>query len=449
MRILLSVVILATGIAIGGAVPRVSEFVQDALASVGVPRIHPAPAAGQPSSETDVPEPAGEHPRPRGAKPETGPETAKHPHAEGGGEAEPTVIKMQPEQVSGQDITVVTVEGGTLARHLLVPGTIAPDADRIARVPARVVGIVAEMRKRLGEEVVKGEVVAVLDSREVADAKSEYLTASVKAELEKTNFDRQQALWEKRISAESAFLNAKAVYSEAQLRVDLARQKLSALGLNAAEVASAAKRDETTPNTSTLRRYELRSPLSGRVVERKVDLGTDVGGQGDPDDLYTVADLSTVWIELAVPTTELAKVKEGARVLVTPSQGDADKQAEGKVIFVSPILNPDTRSARVIVGLPNRDMAWRPGTFVTAEVEVGQDAVKVRVPKAAIQTVAGEKVVFVRTATGFEKREIELGRSDDDAYEVVSGLRPGDEIAVANSFLLKAELGKAATGDND
>jgi cobalt-zinc-cadmium efflux system membrane fusion protein len=419
------------------------------LASVGVPRIHPAPAAGQPSSETDVPEPAGEHPRPRGAKPETGPATAKHPHGEGGGEAEPTVIKMQPEQVSGQDITVVTVEGGTLARHLLVPGTIAPDADRIARVPARVVGIVAEMRKRLGEEVVKGEVVAVLDSREVADAKSEYLTASVKAELEKTNFDRQQALWEKRISAESAFLNAKAVYSEAQLRVDLARQKLSALGLNAAEVASAAKRDETTPNTSTLRRYELRSPLSGRVVERKVDLGTDVGGQGDPDDLYTVADLSTVWIELAVPTTELAKVKEGARVLVTPSQGDADKQAEGKVIFVSPILNPDTRSARVIVGLPNRDMAWRPGTFVTAEVEVGQDAVKVRVPKAAIQTVAGEKVVFVRTATGFEKREIELGRSDDDAYEVVSGLRPGDEIAVANSFLLKAELGKAATGDND
>ncbi|MFC6049265.1 efflux RND transporter periplasmic adaptor subunit, partial [Methylobacterium hispanicum] len=401
------------------------------------------------SSETDVPEPAGEHPRPRGAKPETGPATAKHPHGEGGGEAEPTVIKMQPEQVSGQDITVVTVEGGTLARHLLVPGTIAPDADRIARVPARVVGIVAEMRKRLGEEVVKGEVVAVLDSREVADAKSEYLTASVKAELEKTNFDRQQALWEKRISAESAFLNAKAVYSEAQLRVDLARQKLSALGLNAAEVASAAKRDETTPNTSTLRRYELRSPLSGRVVERKVDLGTDVGGQGDPDDLYTVADLSTVWIELAVPTTELAKVKEGARVLVTPSQGDADKQAEGKVIFVSPILNPDTRSARVIVGLPNRDMAWRPGTFVTAEVEVGQDAVKVRVPKAAIQTVAGEKVVFVRTATGFEKREIELGRSDDDAYEVVSGLRPGDEIAVANSFLLKAELGKAATGDND
>lgn len=214
-------------------------------------------------------------------------------------------------------------------------------------------------------------------------------------------------------------------------------------------MASAAKRDETTPNTSTLRRYELRSPLSGRVVERKVDLGTDVGGQGDPDDLYTVADLSCLWIELAVPTVELAKVKEGARVMVTQSQGDSDKQTEGKVIFVSPILNPDTRSARVIVALPNPEMTWRPGTFVTAEVEVGQDAVTVRIPKAAIQTIAGEKVVFVHTATGFEKREIEIGRSDDNSYEVVSGLKPGEEIAVANSFLLKAELGKAATGDDD
>ncbi|WP_163284077.1 efflux RND transporter periplasmic adaptor subunit, partial [Enterobacter hormaechei] len=85
-------------------------------------------------------------------------------------------------------------EGGTLYRHILVPGTVAPDADRIARVPARVVGTVSEMRKRLGDDVAKGEVVAVLDSREVADAKSEYLTASVKAELEKINFERQQKL---------------------------------------------------------------------------------------------------------------------------------------------------------------------------------------------------------------------------------------------------------------
>ena len=185
------------------------------------------------------------------------------------------------------------------------------------------------------------------------------------------------------------------------------------------------------------------------MVERKVDVGTTVGGQGDPADLYAVADLSSVWIELAVPTTELTKVKEGARVVIVPSQGDEDKRAEGKIVFVSPILNPDTRSARVIVALPNKDMTWRPGTFVTAEVEIAQDEVAVRVPKAALQTIDGKRVAFVRTPEGFEKRNVEVGRTDDEAVEIVSGLSPGEEIAVGNTFLLKAELGKSASGDND
>jgi cobalt-zinc-cadmium efflux system membrane fusion protein len=341
------------------------------------------------------------------------------------------------------------VVGGTLARHLLVPGTITPDTDRIARVPARVVGTVAEMRKRLGDTVQKDEVVAILDSREVADAKSEYLTALVQAELQTINFERQQKLLASRTASEAAFESARAAFLENRLRVDLARQKLSALGLDAAEVAAAQKRDEATPNRSTLRRYPLRAPIAGRIVERRVDVGTAVGKEGDPSDLYTVADLSTVWIELSVPTVDLAQVREGARVAVTPGRADAGRPAEGRVIFVSPFLNADTRSARVVVTLPNANQAWRPGTFVTAEIEIARDAVPVRVPKAAVQTVAGRRVVFVRNPEGFERQEVELGRSDDEAYEVTAGLEAGAVIAIGNTFLLKAELGKAEAGHDD
>jgi cobalt-zinc-cadmium efflux system membrane fusion protein len=445
---------LAIGIAIGGAFPEVSEVVRGALATAGL-----SPPPKTPQTNAAVSEPASEDieskpdeddhgqaaGKPRHAKGETKPNAGARKHAEGEAhghdEEGEDRIKMTAEQAAEQDIRLAKVEGGTLSRHLLVPGTIAQDADRITRVPARVAGTVAEMRKRLGEDVAKGEIVAVLDSREVADAKSDFLTATVKADLEKTNFDRQQALWDKRISAESAFLNAKAAYSEATLRVDLSRQKLSALGLNATEVAAAAKKDETTPNSSSLRRFELRSPLAGRIVERKVDVGTKVGSEGDPADVYTVADLSSLWIELPVPTTELSKVREGARVTIVGGQ-DAPRP-EGKVVFVSPILNPETRSARVIVALPNKDMSWRPGTFVTTEIEIAQDKVAVRLPKSAIQTIGGEKVVFVRTEEGFSKREVTLGKADDDAYEVLAGLEPGDEVAVANSFVLKAELGKA------
>lgn len=433
MRIISILAGLLAGTAVCSVVPSVSGFTPFRVTSS-----YAVEPTGKPSTTAHDDRLDGKVGRQDG--PGTAKARAEHAHSEAVGEE--GHVRMTAEQIANQDIVVAPVESGAIYRHILVPGTITTDADRIARVPARVVGTVAEMRKRLGDKVEKGEVVAILDSREVADAKSEYLTASVKADLERTNFERQQALWDKRISAESAFLNAKAVYEEAVLRQDLARQKLSALGLNAAEVARLAKQDEKTANASTLRQYELRSPLSGRIVERKVDVGTAVGKEGDPADLYTVADLTMVWIELAVPTVELGKIREGARVVVRPGQDDDGRRAEGKVIFVSPLLNMETRSARVIVALPNPDLLWRPGTFVTAEVQISKDAVKARVPKPALQTVEGKKVVFVRTSEGFEKREVGIGRSDDEFVEVASGLKTGEEIAVGNTFLLKAELGK-------
>lgn len=356
---------------------------------------------------------------------------------------------MSAAQIAAQDITVAPVGSGTLSRHLVVPGTVTTDADRIARVPARVAGTVTELRKRLGDTVQKGEVVAVLDSREVADAKSEYLTTMVQAELQKTNFERQQKLLSSQATSVLTFDQARATHLESQLRMDLARQKLSALGLNAAEVQTAAKKDETTPNQSSLRLFPLRAPLSGRIVERKVDIGTKVGGEGDPADIYTIADLSSVWLELAVPTADLGAIREGGRVTVATGAADGAPKATGQVIFVSPLLNAETRSARVIVALPNPDQRWRPGTFVTAEVAIAEEAVPVRVARAAVQTIGGERVVFVHTDEGFERREVDLGQADDDGFEVTGGLKAGEEIAVTNTFLLKAELGKSAAGDDD
>lgn len=357
-------------------------------------------------------------------------------------------IKLTPDQVTAQEIEVAAVGGGALSRHIVVPGTITPDADRIARVPARVVGTVAEMRKRLGDVVQKGEVLAVLDSREVADSKSEYLTASVNFDLQKANFERAQSLWDKRITAEQQYLQIRATFAEAQLRFDLARQKLSALGIDGTEVATAAKQDTAGSAPSSLRQYELRSPMAGRVVDRKVDVGTAVGKEGDPSDLYTVADLSTVWVDLTVTPGEIGKVREGAKVAITIS-GEDERRAEARIMFVSPVLNQDTRSARVIASLDNKDLIWRPGSFVTAEIEIARESAKLLVPRAALQTVGGERVAFVRTPEGFQRRDVKAGKADDDAVEIISGLSVGEEIAVKNTFLLKAELGKSEAKHDD
>lgn len=373
---------------------------------------------------------------------------ARNTPAAGDDKAAEGLIKLTQDQINAQEIDVAAVQGGFLSRHIIVPGTISPDVNRIARVPARVVGTVAEMRKQLGDMVTKDEVVAVLDSREVADAKSEYLTASVNFDLQKTNFERAQGLWDKRISAEQQYLQVRASFSEAQLRIDLARQKLSALGIDAAEVANAAKEDTAGSGQSSLRKYELRSPMAGRIVDRKVDVGTAVGKEGDPADLYTVADLSTVWIDLTVTPGDLGKIREGAKVSIATNDDDS-KRAEARIMFVSPILNSETRSARVIASLANQDLSWRPGSFVTAEIEIGREQAKFLVPRAALQTISGERVVFVRKPEGFQRVDVKAGQADDAVVEILSGLSATDEIAVKNTFLLKAELGKTEAKHDD
>ena len=375
-----------------------------------------------------------------------------HAHGPGEKEGEEGKIKLSAEQVAAAKVTVAPAGPGTLGLHVVVPGVVQPDPDRMARVAGRVVGTVAELRKRLGDKVEKGEVVAFLDSREVAEAKSEYFAARTNLELQETLYQREQSLWDKRISAEMQFLRARTTFTEGQLRVELAVQKLQALGLGEDEIAGLERRTEAVRTASAssapvgrvavggLQRYAIRSPITGQVVERLVNLGAPMGGEGENKELYVVADLSTVWIELAVPTGDLAAIRQGLDVSIASGDGPASR---GRIVFVSPILNPETRSARVIASVENADMAWRPGSYVTAKVTTAEEKVDLRLPKTALQTVAGEQVVFVRTPDGFEKREVALGKADDEFVEVVFGLDPGEEVAVENSFVLKAELGKA------
>ncbi|MER2268375.1 efflux transporter periplasmic adaptor subunit, partial [Methylobacterium oxalidis] len=157
MRILLSAILVAAGIAIGGAVPAISSFIQGKLTLIGVSKGLFTPAAGPGAAKPDSPKAEAGHAdgdghdhgqKAESPKPSHG--QSGHAHNDGEDYAEEGVIKMRSEQLTGQDIKLAPVEGGTLSRHLLVPGTITPDTDRIARVPAKVVGTVAEMRKRLG-----------------------------------------------------------------------------------------------------------------------------------------------------------------------------------------------------------------------------------------------------------------------------------------------------------
>jgi cobalt-zinc-cadmium efflux system membrane fusion protein len=347
-------------------------------------------------------------------------------------------IEISEAQIAAGDIKLAEAGPGVLGRTLIVPGTVTTDRNRTGKVPAKVSGTVAELRKRLGDIVEKGEAVAILDSREVADAKSEYINALVNAELQQTLFERQRTLYQKQISAEQNYLRAQALNTEAKVKLGVARQKLEALGVGNGIVEALSKNRQAATN---LQRYEVTAPLSGRVVQQMVDLGTPVGGEDQPKELYAIADLSVVWIEIPIVTNHLRDIREDQKVTILDSR--SSEIASGKVIFTSPMISEDTRTARVIASVGNSDFALRPGSFVNVCIYLGADQVALKIPKHSLQKLNGDTVVFVRNEHGFEPRKVVVGNSDETAVEIVSGLEKGENVAATNTFLLKAEHGKS------
>ena len=363
-------------------------------------------------------------------------EIGTRPPAEHGHHHESGAIELSDEQIAAAAIEVGPTQAGVLSRRRLVPGTLMPAGDRIGRVAVRLLGTVAEMRKRLSDPVERNEVVAVIESREVADAKSEYLATRVTHELQQILFTRAATLWQGKIVTENDYLRARASAQDARVKFETARQKLFTLGLSEEQIAALPDQP-----AASLSRQELRSPIAGKVAERRVDLGALVGREGQESELYVIVDLSELWVDLAVAPADLPAIREGREIGVVIGAGG--ERVPARIIFVSPLLDRDTRAARVTASLANPDHAFRPGSFVTAEIPLSHDEVEVLVPRSALQTINGERVVFVRNERGFEVRQVATGREDDRAVEIVAGLFAGEAVATGNTFVLKAELGKA------
>jgi membrane fusion protein, heavy metal efflux system len=283
-------------------------------------------------------------------------------------------------------------------------------------------------------------VIAVLESREVADAKSEYLAARLTDDLAQDLANRDKTLWAGKAIPEQQFLRSRNAAAQSGMKVNIARQKLMALGLAENEIAALPETSE-----ARLRRQDVRAPIAGRVAERKVELGAAVGRDNLETELFVIVDLSRVWVDLSVASSDLPLIREGQSVKI--SARGLSETTTGKIVFVSPLVDKDTRTARVVAEIQNTERTWRPGSFVTAAIALNERNVPVVAPATAIQKVEGRPVVFVRTKDGFEKRDVVLGQKEDQTFEIVSGLTPGETIAVTNTFSLKAELSKPKDED--
>jgi len=355
---------------------------------------------------------------------------SEHTNRDGDEHEEGQVIELSKEQIKEIGIELAPAGGGKIDVYVNLPGEVAVNADRMAHIVPRVSGVVGEVKKKLGDAVKAGEVMAVIRSRNLADAKAGYLAAIERYNLAKTIFEREEKLWKEQISSEQDYLNAKKGFAEAKIQMRSVEQKLHALGFSEEYLEKLPLEQE-----SQLTKFEITAPFDGTVIDKHITLGEVVGNDAD---VFVVADLSSVWVDLHVYPKDLMKIKKGQRVVISAGQTMPD--AEGVISYVGPVVGTESRTALARVVLPNSNGVIRPGLFVTAKVAVDNVEANVIVPKDAIQTLEGKKCVFIKDEHGFEPRFITLGQSNTGFVQVTSGLDPGQQYVTKGAFELKAKI---------
>lgn len=196
-------------------------------------------------------------------------------------------------------------------------------------------------------------------------------------------------------------------------------------------------------SSETLAPYSVEAVMDGTVLERNIALGEAVSTETTA---FVVGDLATVWVDLSVFQRDLDAVRTGQEVTVHAPSGTTTR---GVIGYVSSIVDEKTRTGLARVVLPNPEGRWRPGTFVTVRVAIGETHAPVALRPSALQSVGGEAVVFVPDGNGLRAQPVRTGRSDDEHVEVLDGLEPGERYVAKGAYQLASELEKETFAEDD
>lgn len=341
-------------------------------------------------------------------------------------ESEEGKIELSDAQAKAAGIKIDTAAPARIRSAFQLAGEIRFNEDRTAHVVPRLPGVVESVSANLGQQVKKGQVLAVIASSDVSEMRSQFLSAQRLQTLAKVTYEREKKLWQDKISAEQDYLQAQQAFREAEIATQNARQKLAAIGAS-------------TGAPGALNRYELRAPFDGAIVEKHIALGEAVK---EDSNVFMISDLSSVWAEIIVPAKDLGIVRVGERATVKATS--IGSVSTGTVSYVGSLLGEQTRTAKARVTLANPSMAWRPGLFVNVELTSDERNAAVAVLADAIQTVNDSQTVFVKIDGGFVGQLVTTGRSDGKYTEILTGIKPGTAYAASGSFVVKAEQGKGS-----
>ena len=304
--------------------------------------------------------------------------------------------------------------------------------EQLVRVQAPATGRVIEVLARPGDPVEPGQPLFVLDSPDLGSAKSDYAKAVSDTERSEKAVALARELFEAKAVAQKELREAENDYRKAVTERERAAARLKTLGVTAEHLPEIERRADAST------RITIIAPRSGVIVERNVNVGQVVAyGQSDtPVNLFVIADLSTMWVLADVYEPDVPRVRLGQPVTVTLPCCPGDRY-EGRVIYISDVVDRETRTVKVRAVVPNRGRALKAEMFVKVAIGTGSTR-ELAIPQSAVHREGGQ--VFVLVATGkdaYERRPVKLGPELDGWAAVLDGLTPADEIASSGSILLK------------
>ena len=330
-------------------------------------------------------------------------------------------VAMTQQALSASQITVAPAASGELDAAILASATVEATPDAEAVLTARAPGTVSRIMVRIGDLVRAGQTLALVESRDASQIAADRSAASARVTLAARQLERERGLLAQGVTPRADYEAAQANLAVAQAD---ARRASAAAG--AARVSGDG------------RSVAVVSPVSGRVTNAGANLGQFVAAETE---LFRVADPRRLQITASVPPADAGRVREGDRVELTTTDG---RKIEGRVRSSTGVVDPQSRTATVVITPTSGGSTLAPGQLVQARILASGRAAKsgVMVPQDAVQTLGSDTVVFVRTGQGFRAQPVQVGSRSGGMVAITGGLAAGTQIATTNAFLLKAEIEK-------
>lgn len=352
------------------------------------------------------------------------------------------VVPLTKEAADRAGVTVTAVTTGAASGGLRAPAVVEPNAYKLVAVTPLVSGRITQVTAELGQHVRQGQTIAEIYSPDLAESQTRYIAARAELEAHERELARTEKLVKIGSASRQELERIQAEHTSRRAGLQSAASRLRLLGLSDRAI------EALDPGQALDATIGVPAPIAGVVTERMANVGLNVD---QASKLFTVVDLSTVWVVADVYEKDFARARIGAPARVTTS-AYPDLVLQGYVSYIDPQVSPSSRTAKVRIEVPNARYELRLGMFVEALLGGDGDGNALLVPDSAVQHVGDRSVVYLvdpQTTGQFIEREVRLGASVGQLVAVLSGVRHGDLVVAEGSFSVRAErerLGLRSTG---